>query len=507
MTESALGSNTYALASWLFLRLVGLIYGVAFASLGAQIHGLVGRRGILPMAEELTPASGSRMSSFCHRPTLCWWNTSDRFLSVLCAGGVVLSLCLIAGVAPVPVLALLWLLYLSLVNAGGIFLAYQWDALLLEAGLLAIFLAPPHLAVTGSAVYLAPWPAHWLLRWLLFRLMCSSGVVKLASGDPAWRSLSALRFHYETQPLPTWIGWYVHQLPAWVHRISCAGLFGIELVLPLLLLIPSLAPVAAAAIILLMALIMLTGNYAFFNVLAVALALLVVDDAAVQTTAGALMPGWQLPHAAIVAPEWWQLLVLGVGVALFGLSLPTIAALFPRAQTMQWPPAVSRMVARLAPFRLVNSYGLFAIMTTMRPELLVEGSADGRTWQAYAFTWKPGDLTRRPRFVAPHQPRLDWQMWFAALGGAVSQPWVGAFLARLLEGAPAVVKLLAHNPFPDRPPRYVRALLYQYRFTTVAERRHNGTWWKRELQGPYGPAMTLTRARRGDRGVGRSGGG
>ncbi|MBX6311354.1 MAG: lipase maturation factor family protein [Isosphaeraceae bacterium] len=484
-----LGPGTYVLSTWLFLRALGVVYFVAFASLAVQVHGLVGSRGILPVAALCDPGNSPRWRQFLQLPTLCWWNTSDRFLMWLTWGGALLSLGLMVGLAPIPILATLWLAYLSLVNACGVFLAYQWDALLLETGLLAIFLAPRELLPTiPPTATPSPW-ARWLLVWLLFRLMFSSGVIKLRSRDPTWRNLSALQYHYETQPLPTPLSWYAHHLPAWFHRLSAAAMFVIELIVPFLVFAPApLCYTAAAGIDALMVLIMATGNYGFFNVLTIALTLLLFDDAALIALASALRPGWRPPALATSAPLGWDLLTALVGLPLFGLSLDMMVRLFWR-RGIPWPAPVARSLIRLAPYRLANGYGLFAVMTTERPEIIVEGSRDGEHWHAYEFRWKPGTLTRRPRFVAPHQPRLDWQMWFAALSSYYAHPWIITFLGRLLEGSPEVLRLLQHNPFPESPPPYVRALLYDYRFTSPALRRRTGAWWRRELIGLYLPPL------------------
>jgi lipase maturation factor 1 len=462
---------TYAVSGWLFLRALGAIYFAAFVSLGVQVKGLIGRDGILP-AEVFLGAKAS-----------------DRFLAALCWSGAALSVLLIAGVAPVASLVLLWVCYLSLLNVSRVFLGYQWDVLLLETGFLAIWLAPLELR--------AHWPpraephviALWLARWLLFRLMFSSGVVKLRSGDRTWRSLTALFYHYETQPLPTPLAWLAHQLPTWFHRTSCAMMFAIELPVALLILAPPpFCYVAGVLTIALMLLMMATGNYGFFNLLVIALSLLLFDD---------VVWGRVVPVGALASPGWpWWVLALPATVLLV-LSVRPIVYLFDRA--VSWPRPLERLFARLQPFHLVNGYGLFAVMTTTRPEIIVEGSDDGTTWTPYEFRWKPGDPKRRPRYCMPHQPRLDWQMWFAALGDYRMNPWFIAFLGRLLENAAPVIDLLARNPFPKAPPRYVRATLYRYRFNGIAARRATGEWWQREWIGLYCPVLRRSTEKTHDR--------
>ncbi len=475
---------TYGLASGLFLRLLGLCYLAAFISLWVQIDGLVGSRGVLPVARFLDWARERAGSgAYGLLPTLCWFDSSDGFLHILCGGGTLASLLLIVGFAPTLCLALAWMFYLSLSIAGQVFLEFQWDLLLLEAGFLAIFFAPRRWRI-GIALE-APASVLFLLRWLLFRLMFSSGFVKLASGDPAWRHLTALTYHYETQPLPPWTAWFMHQLPVSFQKFSCLVMFAIELGVPLLIFAPRrLRLFAFGALVTFQVLITATGNYAFFNLLTVTLCVLLLDDAAFpkrlqQKTAarggaaGGKWPGWLLAPVAAT--------ILLVSLVEFSATLRHSDA---------WPGLALRVTRAAIPFRSVNTYGLFSIMTTSRPEILLEGSQDGSTWRAYEFRWKPGDVTRRPCFVAPHQPRLDWQMWFAALGNYEENPWFINLLARLLQGSPEVLRLLEKNPFPDHPPRFIRAVVYDYHFTDPAARRENRSWWRREAKRLYCPVLS-----------------
>jgi predicted DCC family thiol-disulfide oxidoreductase YuxK len=475
---------TYFAASALFLRALGLCYLVAFVSLWVQVDGLIGARGILPVGQFLDWVRGQTGSErYWLLPTLCWISSSDAFLHLLCGGGVLAALLLVLGLAPAMASALCWALYLSLAIAGQAFLQFQWDYLLLEVGLLAIFLVPPWRWRFGRGLAAAP-VVLFLLRWLLFRLMFSSGWVKLASGDPTWRNLTALRFHYETQPLPPWTAWYLHQSPTWFQTVSALFLFFVELVVPFLYFAPRrLRLFAFRATVLLQLLIAATGNYGFFNLLALALALLLLDDQSLRAR-------WR--HAVEESagpPRAWPKAVL-VPVACVVLFASSIEFAGTLGGALALPRTVAVTTRLLTPFRSFNRYGLFMVMTTERPEILIEGSNDGADWRPYLFRWKPGDVTARPRFVAPHQPRLDWQMWFAALGTIDENPWLVQFLGRLLEGSPEVVGLLAANPFPDRPPRYVRATAYDYRFTDAAERRRTGAWWRRKVIGPYTPILS-----------------
>ncbi|MDP9291497.1 MAG: lipase maturation factor family protein [Verrucomicrobiota bacterium] len=472
--------STYRVAGWLFVRALGVIYLVAFASLGLQVIALIGRRGILPATDYLKAWHDQLgTGAYWRLPTLFWFNSSDSMLIGLCIGGIVLACAVIAGFAPAICLALLWALYLSFVSVGRVFLSYQWDALLLETGLLAVLFAPIF-GVTGNPS--SRKLARALLLWLLFRLTFESGVVKLVSGDPTWRDLTALDYHYWTQPLPIWTSWYFNQSPAWSHKASAAIMFGIELAAPFLIVAPrNLRWLGCGAMVLLQIAIGVTGNYCFFNLLVIALCLLLLDDEFWPRKwlafISARKKGWYWPS--------WVLWPIGfVSVLITTLQLLSILQVQFRS-----PAAVLSLYRVVAPFRSTNSYGLFAVMTTTRPEIIIEGSNDRLDWKAYEFKWKPGSLDRRPGLVAPHQPRLDWQMWFAGLGSYQENPWFVRFLLRLLEGSPEILRQIETNPFPDHPPRYVRASLYNYQFTTSSD--HSGDWWKREYSGPYYPEVTL----------------
>ena len=479
--------STYFRTRETFLRILGFIYLAAFISFWVQVEGLIGSKGILPLPNFLEfVRQQTGPERFWALPTLCWLNSSDTFLHILCAAGTFLSLALILGVAPAPILFLLWVLYLSLVTAGQDFMEFQWDNLLLETGFLAIFLAPLRLrprlfdSTSPSKMVL------WLLRWLLFRLMFSSGFVKLASGDSAWRNLTALTFHYETQPLPTWVGWYAHQLPVWFQKFSCAVMFGMELGVPFLIFMPRrLRILGSWLLISFQVLILLTGNYCFFNLLTIALCLLLLDDRAWPFS----MFGKKAEDSVRKSWAWPRWVTLPIFALILFVSGNQMLRLL--GFRIRWPEPLPSVLRTADVFRSINHYGLFAIMTTSRPEIIVEGSRDGVTWQAYEFKWKPGDWERAPEFNLPHQPRLDWQMWFAALGSYRQNPWFMNFLVQLLEGSPPVLKLLEKNPFQDTPPRYVRAVLYDYHFTDLATMRDRGPWWRRSEKGYYAPVVSL----------------
>ena len=489
--ETPAAKPSFLLVRWLFLRGLALVFAIAFLSLWVQIHGLAGSRGILPVGEfldfvrqRLGGAAPTRL------PTLCWLSASDRSLDLQCGSGVLLSVLLFAGVAPRLCLVLLWTLYLSVSVAGQEFLSFQWDVLLLETAAFAIPFAPGAWR-PGLARERPPSTASlWLVRWLLFRLMFASGVVKLTSGDPCWcyPDFSALTFHYWTQPLPTVFAWYANQPPLWFQKLSCVVMYAVEVGLPFLTFAGRRArQVAFAGLVVLQLLIAVTGNYGFFNLLTILLCLPLLDDAAV----GRILPR-RLVDAARSAPAPVPL-PRAAGVA--AATLAALVALFTGAKMLDrtglleligvdgLPAPLARLEEAIAPFRTLNDYGLFRVMTKQRLEIEIEGSDDGVAWTPYVFRWKPGPVDRAPVWVAPHMPRLDWQMWFAVLGRR--SPWVERLLARILEGSPPVLRLLGENPFPGKPPRFVRARLHEYRFTTPAEKAATGAWWARKDAGTF----------------------
>lgn len=492
---------SYVLVRRAFLSCLGIIYLIAFVSLWVQISGLYGSKGIVPIRDTMAALQQEArdanigLSRYFRLPTLCWLSSSDGFLNFQCAAGTILALLVIVGIAPAPCLFLLWLIYLSLCSVGEPFLSFQWDILLLETGFLAIFFAPlqwlprhPSRERPPSRIVL------WLLRWLLFKLMFQSGCVKLLSGDPTWRNGTALDFHFYTQPLPTWIGWYAHQLPAWIHRSDLKMMFAIELGIPFLIFFPRRPrQLACLALLALQLFILLTGNYCFFNLLTMVLCVTLLDDAALQKCLPAKWCSASPPARDVGFDAVWRMTrrVLLIPLLLVVL-ITSYAQFFSMFGWRMWLPSPLRKVyVWVEPLRSFNSYGLFAVMTTSRPEIIVEGSYDGTNWQPYEFKYKPGDLKRPPAFVAPHQPRLDWQMWFAALGDYQHNRWFVNFCARLLQGSPQVLALMGKNPFPKAPPKYIRAMVYDYSFTDTATRRKTGDWWQREPDRIYFPKVSL----------------
>lgn len=418
--------------------------------------GLVGSHGILPFQGYLGAVRQELGSAaYWDAPTVLWLHPTDGALRAVWIAGALLALTAVAGFRQRTTLAGCLVLWLSVSTVGQDFLSFQWDILLSEAGFLALF-------ADSSPVRV------FLFRWLVFRLMFFSGAVKPLSGDPAWRNLTALTYHYETQPLPTPAAWYMQQLPTAFQKASTVFVFAVELIVPFLFFAPRrIRHVAAWITITLQVLIVTTGNYTFFNLLTIVLTLSLFIG-----NAGGLAAGLYHKIVSVVLATFIGTISTLLFLELFSIPVPAPGA------------AILRIVS---PLRIVNSYGLFAVMTTTRPEIVVEGSNDGDTWLAYEFPYKPGDVRRAPPVVAPHQPRLDWQMWFAALGTYQENRWFVNFMVRLLQGEPAVLRLLRSNPFPDAPPKRVRARLYLYRFTHFGDR----AWWSTEERGLYFPPVSL----------------
>ena len=483
----------------LFVRAMGVVFAIAFLSLWVQVIGLVGESGILP-AHEFLDAVRTQVGPqrYWLLPTVFWLNAGDVALHAVCATGVACSLLAVLGLAPAASLLGAWAAYLSLLGVGQDFLRFQWDTLLLEAGLVAVLLAPWRWRLRDAGP--PSRAALWLARWLIFRLMITSALVKLASGDPTWRSLTALEYHYFTQPLPPWTAWYMQQLPAWIHKATVAFMYCVEGLVPFLIFAPRrLRLFAAIAIVGLQAAIMVTGNYGFFNLLTIVLCIPLLDDGLwirAQDAGSPLACGIPAPDApAPLTPVTPRVRRSGsvprraIVVVIFVLTLVPLSGVL--GVDLGRIEPIQTLNRALTPFRVANYYGLFAIMTTERPEIVIEGSRDGLEWKAYEFRYKPGDPMRAPRMTTPHMPRVDWQMWFAALGSVRENRWFLVLCWRLLQGAPEVSGFFAVNPFADEPPRYIRANVYLYTFTSGDERKQTGAWWSRSLRGPYVRTLML----------------
>ena len=489
------GPHSFILSRWVFLRLLGIVYFIAFFSFWRQFPGLVGSNGILP-AEIFLGAVKINLGvkAYLYFPTLAWFNDSDSFLLSLSICGMLLSVIFIIGVMATPVSIILWMLYLSLVTIGQDFMSFQWDALLLETGFLAIFLAPSGFYSRISKESQPSSIIIWLFWFLLFRLMFSSGIGKLTTGDPTWRDFTALNFHYYTQPLPTPIAWYMHQLPEWVQKISVGFMFFVEMLVPFLVFAPRrIRFLAGGVIIILQVIIFLTGNYTFFNLLAIALCVLLFDDSFFNAFLPSNMK-YELIKKDLSehASCFFRLKnICLVFLAVFIIFLGTINLGKVVFRYRYLPDGLQNFLQWVIPFRIVNNYGLFTVMTTSRPEIIIEGSYDGKNWREYEFKYKPGNTKRSLPWVAPHQPRLDWQMWFAALGNYNSNPWFSNLMLKILQGSPEVLNLLEKNPFPNEPPMYIRAVVYEYNFTDFESKRQTGKWWVRELKELYFPIVSL----------------
>ncbi|MAX16725.1 MAG: hypothetical protein CMH73_00945 [Nitrospina sp.] len=479
---SSMQTPTWFLTRRVFLFLLGLVYILAFGSLWIQIEGLVGEAGILPAELYLKGAETHwGAQRFWQVPTLFWLNAGNEFLYTVCLLGAGASLMVMVNFFTGWALLMAWIFYLSIFNVAQPFLGFQWDTLLLETGFLSLFLVSWRGNINEPESS-PSWFIIFLLRLLLFRVVFSSGVVKLLSQDPTWADLTALYYHYETQPLPTWVGWYTHQLPQGFQEFSVVCVFVIQLGVVFLIFGPRrIRYIGCAALVFFDVLIILTGNYGFFNLLTIALCLLLLDDSVFSRW---LSTKGEKSKVSVFVIQKKSLLKVGLlGVCIMLYAVPLL--------TTNHPSIYVYISKAIRPFHIFNSYGLFAVMTTSRPEIIILGSDDRENWFPYEFKWKPGNVEKKPKFVAPHQPRLDWQMWFAALSNYERNPWLIQFMTRLLQGSPVVIALLENNPFPDTPPRYLQAVIYEYQFTNSEIRNRDNSWWTRKLLRPYTPILRL----------------
>lgn len=479
--------TTYHFSALLFLRLLAFVYMIAFFSLFSQVLGLYGAKGILPIQQFLTLIEQNiGVTRFFRFPTLFWFSSSDLMLQVICGLGLVAGL--LMGLNRVTVLACVtaWICYLSFVSVGRDFMSFQWDILLLEAGFLAIFLVKRAKDPQPKSSFYFSKKVMFLFRLLLFRLMFLSGFVKLASGDEAWSKLSALTFHYETQPLPNPLSWYFHHLPLGFHEASVVMVFIIELALPFLIFGPRLARrFAGVVFILFQMLLMLSGNYTFFNLLTIALCCFLIDDDLLAKLSWKKLEKKVEPSLKIQTPTRTTLLWKKIKILFFVSFIFLNGVVFAKHLHFSTPTLnfLYAKTAVLAPLHLVNGYGLFAVMTKQRNEMIIEASMDGQEWKPYEFKYKPGDLQRSPSWIAPLQPRLDWQMWFAALSNIYRNPWFVRFLELLAKQEAEIVKMMAVIPYAEKP-HYLRVQFYEYHFSS-AENHKKGMFWERKLIGSY----------------------
>ncbi|MQA87944.1 MAG: lipase maturation factor family protein [Streptosporangiales bacterium] len=472
------GAPDYWLSRLVFQRALAAVYLVAFLAAANQFRALLGERGLLPVPRYLAEVP------FRRAPSLFHLHYSDRFFAAVAWTGVILSAATVVGLteraplwAAMLVWAVLWVLYLSIVNVGQRWYAFGWESLLLEAGFLAIFL--------GNARTAPPVLVLWLMRWLLFRVEFGAGLIKLRY-DPCWRNLTCLDYHHETQPMPGPLSWFFHRLPGPLHRTEVAANHFTQLVAPIAIFFPQpVAGIAAGVVIVTQLWLVLSGNFALLNWLTIAIAIPALGDSVLRSVLGPVLPA--TPPELAASPTWHQGAVLALTVVVVVLSVWPVRNMASRHQVMNYS---------FDPFRLVNTYGAFGNINRRRYEVVVEGTDEAEVgpqtvWREYGFKGKPGDPRRRPPQVAPYHLRLDWQMWFIPMSARFARPWFIRFVGALLRGDRMILKLLRSNPFPETPPTFVRARLYHYRFTSWAERRATGAWWERNLVGEYLQPVSL----------------
>lgn len=463
--------ESYTTAAALMPRLLGFVYFFAIGAFLFQIRGLLGQNGILPVIAYLNYFRKHDLHKrFFYVPTFFWLSASDKALMSLIIFGMIISIALMLGFYPAVCLGLLFLIHLSIVSVGQDFLSFGWESFLLEITFYTFWVS------LMSIPNLMMWIC---LNFLLFRFHIQAGAVKLQSQDRTWRDLTAVGYHYQSQPLPNTWAWYVHKWPMSFHKASTFFMFVVELVVPFgLFLTDELRAGVGIAFIGFQVIIWMTGNFSYLNHLTAAFSTITFSNAFLSP----LIP--PLP----ASPSNWlgDILISIIGGIFIVLQMIRFWHHFQpqKRYLVKW-------FYWLAPFHLVNRYGLFAIMTTKRYEIVIEGSEDGNTWKEYLCRYKPSEITRRPRRIAPYQPRIDWQMWFLPFDDFEDETWFQQFLYHLLKGTPEVLKLIRENPFPDKPPRYIRALMYDYQFSSREEKKEKGWWWRRELVGSYSPVIAL----------------
>jgi lipase maturation factor 1 len=513
------GASGRLLPRWIFLRALGLIYFSAFYSLAFQIRGLIGPQGILPADEYLKmfAASSLGLLRYWYAPSLLWISSGSPMLMGLCWAGMFAALLVVFNLWPRGMLVVCFVCYLSFTAAARDFSGYQSDSMLLEAGFLALFFAPGGLRPGLGRQSPPSLVSYFLLQWEWFRIYFESGLVKLVSGDPQWRNFTAMDEYYQNCPLPTWIGWYVQHLPHWFQAASVGATLLMELVLVWMAWLPRRIRIALFFFVTLwQAGVILTANYTFLNYLVLSLGILLVDDhflqnvwrlwkspAAIRSsgvsqteqpaqpmaeTAEAAGPRSTLLRSTLLRSYDAFKLAIVVVMLVWVFYASTARLIWILAPHVPLPEAP---VAALEPFRIADQYGLFAVMTRQLYQIEFQGSDDGKNWTAYPFRYKPQALDRPPKIYAPYQPRLDWNLWFASLGSWREYPFVVNTEIRLLTGDRDVLSLFAGNPFPHAPPTEIRAVLWQYWFTTMSEKRATGNWWRRQSLGLYAPTLEL----------------
>jgi lipase maturation factor 1 len=495
---------------WIFLRALGLIYFSAFYSLLFQIKGLIGPNGILPAADYLQAVSAAlHLQSYWTVPTLLWFGAGNGALMTLCWVGVAASLLVTLNLWPRVGLLICFLCFVSFVSVARDFSGYQSDGMLLEAGFIALFFAPPGLRPGLGELNPPSRASLFLLQWEWFRIYFESGVAKIGSGDLAWRNFTAMDDYYQNGPLPTWIGWYVQHLPHWFHASATVYTLVAELLIVWMLFLPRRFRIACFFIVTPFEIsIIATANYTFLNYLVLLLGVLLLDDRFLEWVLPLRFREWIRRKGAMAAAgstgaavkaleltsaraEWRErftpLRRLFAGACLGLVFYSTTVLLL--WMFMPGLPLPAAPVQALEPFRIANSYGLFAVMTHERYEIEFQGTLDGKTWIAYPFRYKPQAVNEAPGIYAPYQPRFEWNLWFASLGSWQRSRFVIWTEERLLKNEPDVLALFASNPFAGAPPREVRTVIYQYWFTDMRTKRETGNWWKREELRQYAPAL------------------
>jgi lipase maturation factor 1 len=513
------GPRDKFLSRWIFLRALAAIYFSAFFSLLFQIEGLNGPRGILPAERFLIAVRGAAGPlRFWYAPTLFWISSGSHTMMAVVWLGLVASVAALCNLWPRLSLFVCFVCFLSFVSAAQAFSSYQSDSMLLEAGFLALFFAPRGILPGWGIANPASRASLFLLLWEWFRIYFESGIVKLLSGDIQWRNFTALDEYYQNGPLPTWIGWYIEHLPHWFHAATVAATLGMELALVWMLFLPRPARLICFCIVTPWQIgVIFTANYTFLNYLVLALGILLLDDRSLRWLLPAKLratlpqppqqheiPQDESPRSVLAAPNEDEQeipppvhgpasYIRALRICISAVMLTWIAyATTAEMIQMPWPdlPLPSAPVRALEPFRIANQYGLFAVMTRGRYEIEFQGSNDGQSWTPYLFRYKPQALNEAPRIYAPYQPRFEWNLWFASLGDWQQNDLVPLTEERLLDNDPDVLALFRENPFSQAPPRYVRAVLWQYWFTSMEEKQRTGNWWKRDLLGLYAPELT-----------------
>jgi lipase maturation factor 1 len=501
--SSERGASGRLLPRWIFLRCLGLIYYSAFFSLLFQIRGLIGPRGILPAGDYLKAlAENYGAAAYWYAPTLLWISSGRHMLSALCWAGMIASALLVLNLWPRGALAICFVCFLSFVAAARDFSGYQSDGMLLEAGFIALFFAPPGFRPGLAEEHPPSRASLFLLLWECFRIYFESGVAKIRSGDVEWRTFTALDEYYQNGPLPTWIGWYMQHLPHWFHAATAFGTLALELVLVWMVFLPRSFRIVLYFILMPWQLgIILSANYTFLNYLVLILGFLLLDDSFLVRR---LPKRWSIrfferkeakplerlsscsSFLNALRPQFDAIKLAVSAVMLSWIFYVTFAELLWMFKPVPLPMTP---VAALEPFRIANRYGLFAMMTRGRYEIEFQGSDDGQNWYVYPFRFKPQDPAQAPGIYAPYQPRFDWNLWFASLSTWRQEPIVIHTEQSLLRSEPDVLLLFAGTPFQKAPPRQVRAVIWQYWFTTKEERRASGLWWRRQQLGLYAPVL------------------